>query len=264
MKTSSPLHFFAMLTATAMSGLAQENSLPPSIEVQSKLEQWVKTRQIISEEASHWEIEKETLTELNEVRKRETAQLEDYLLAAGERVEQLATQRESFAAEESELKRWRMTLEDRVSKLQSAIKPLLGCIPPPLREKIGESLIRLETENPEEPLQNRTRDLLLVLQAYLEFQSTLTADSEVREIGGERREIDVLYAGMTQAWYVDTKGKHSGYGHPGNDGWIWVEDSSIAGKVHEALDIQSRQAMPAFVELPLVKGPSQTESKRSE
>lgn len=254
----------AILVMTAAAPLAAQEAaapgaaLPPAGEVQSKLEQWVKTRQLISEESAAWEVEKSTLTGLNEVRLRETEQLDEFITAAGSRVAAIDAQRSQFAEDEVALKAWRSVMEKEVASLEQQIRPLLPRFPAPLRGKVEEALIRIESPDPDQPLQNRTRDILLVLQAYLDFQNTLTVESDIREIAGARREVEILYLGMSQAWYVDIDGKHSGYGIPADSGWTWTEDNSIAPRVRAAIDIQARRAAPTFVELPLARGSSGT------
>jgi len=52
----------------------------------------------------------------------------------------------------------------------------LNRMPPPLREKVSESVTRLQTPEADTPLQTRTRDVLLILQAVLEFQNAITID----------------------------------------------------------------------------------------
>jgi hypothetical protein len=236
-------------------------TLPKAEEVQSKLAQWVKTRQLISEESSAWAAEKATLTGLNEVRLRESGQLDEFIAAAGERVSEIDGKRAAFEKEETELKAWRGEMEKRVAELEAQIRPLLARFPLPLRLKVEDALIRLESPDPDQPLQNRSRDLLLVLQAYLDFQNSLTVDSDIREINGARREVTLLYLGMSQAWYVDGEGKYSGYGVPTDTGWVWTEDNSIAARIRSALDMQARRAAPAFVKLPLAPGNSGTPSE---
>jgi len=219
--------------------------------LQKKTGEWIETRRLIGEEAAAWQTEKNSLAELNAIRAKETAQLDEFVQAATVRIEELTTRKGALAKEQSDLKAWRAKLEADLSALEAGLRPLLSRFPAPLREKIQESLIRLESPEADQPLQNRARDLLLVLQACLEFQNTLTLHNEVREIGGERREVEVLYLGMTQAWYVDAAGRHSGHGVPGEQGWIWTEDATIASRVRSAIEIQARRTTPAFVELPL-------------
>lgn len=225
--------------------------IPDAALLQKKTSEWIQTLRIIGEETAAWQEEKATLADLNTIRAKETAQLDEFVKAAESRVEELGTKKAALSQEQNDLKAWRAKLEADLSQLESDLRPLLPRLPAPLREKIGESLIRLESPEADQPLQNRTRDLLLVLQACTEFQNQLTIDSEVREIGGERREVEVLYLGLTQAWYVDASGKHSGHGSPGDQGWTWTEDDSLADRVRSAIEIQSRRAVPAFVELPL-------------
>src|SRR5690606_11610359 len=126
-----------------------------------------------------------------------------------------------------DMRQWRRDLERRVGELENELRPLLKLFPLPLREKVEEAAIRLEENDPEAPLQNRARDLLAITQAALAFHRNLTADNEVREIEGERREIGVLYLGLAQAYYVDQTGKHAGYGSPTPEGWKWVEAPEI-------------------------------------
>ncbi len=244
-----------------MSLAAQEDSpsdppLPQAKEVQSKLEQWVKTRQLISEESAAWAAEKATLVGLNEVRLRESGQLDEFIAAAGIRVAEVDKQRAALAEDETDLKNWRAGMERQVAALEKQIAPVLRRLPPPLHRKVEEAAIRLEAPDPEAPLQNRARDILLVLQAYLDFQNTLTVDSDIREIDGTRREVSILYMGMAQAWYVDTDGKYSGYGIPSDNGWVWTDDNSFAPRVRAAIDIQTRRATPSFVTLPLAPATS--------
>lgn len=251
---SAILAMAAAAPLVAQDPAASGQSLPPAGEVQSKLEQWVKTRQLISEERAAWEVEKATLAGLNELRLRESGQLDEFITAARSRVAEIDAQRSQFAEDETSLKAWRSGVEKEVTSLEQQIRPLLPRFPAPLRGKVEEALIRLDAPDPDEPLQNRTRDILLVLQAYLEFQNTLTVETDIREIAGSRREVEILYLGMSQAWYVDIEGKHSGYGVPADNGWIWTEDNSIAPRVRSAIEIQARRAAPTFVELPLASG----------
>ena len=246
--------FWLLLTLTVAHGVvAQDAALPKAVEVQSKLEQWVKTRQLISEEASAWETEKATLAELNEIRTRETAQLDEFVKAAGERVGELAAKRANFSKEKEDLKASRSDLEGRLAKMEDSLKSLIPEFPPALREKIEETIIRLEAPASDAALQDRMRDVLLALQACLEFQTSVTVAFDVREMDGEKREIEILYLGLSRAWYVDVSGKHAGHGVPSRSGWVWTEDNSIAAEVRSAIEIQSREVAPAFVELPLAR-----------
>jgi hypothetical protein len=241
----------APLLLAPASRLAAQEAAPAPATVQQKTQEWIETRRLIGEETAAWQAEKATLSSLTDIRRKEIEQLGEFIEAGGARVDELAQKRAAFAKEESDLRAWRSDLDRRLASLEEGLRPLVPRFPPPLRQKVEESLLRLESPDPESPLQNRARDLLLVLQAFVDFQNSVSLDREVREIDGERREVEVLYLGMAQAWYVDATGRHSGSGVPGEDGWTWSADPSLAPRVRAAVEIQARRAQPAFVELPI-------------
>ncbi len=245
--------FFLILFAASMA-VAQE-----AAEVQTALKQWVLTEQIISRERANWTAEKETLTELNNLRQRETAQLAEFTKAAASRIEEVDAQRKKFSDEEADLKFWRRSLAAKVASLENEIRPLISLFPVPLRAKVEEAVVRLENPDPNRPLQHRSRDVLLVTQAYLNFKNAITLDADIRNIDGEDREVEVLYLGVTQAWYVDRSGNYSGYGVPTAKGWVWTEESGLASSVANAIAVQSRRATPAFVKLPLLNATKEVE-----
>lgn len=249
-----PFFIAVTLTTLAFPAFAQEEPLPDGEVVKAELQEWVIVKQAISKERSDWEAEKEMLSDLNSIREKEITQLNEFIEAAGERITEVDEKRSGFSDEENSLKDWRRQLESRVTALEKQIRPLLTRLPPPLREKVAEAVLRLETPDASPPLQNRTRDVLLVLQATLEFQNSLTLDGDVREIEGERREIDILYLGLTQAWYADKTGSFGGLGRVTETGWEWIEENRLAPRIRKVIEMQQRSLPPGFVELPVLNG----------
>lgn len=244
--------WFAVLAASAQDA----SELPSAVEVRTKLEQWVLTKQLTSAESAAWASEKTNLGELNGLRRQEIEQLKAFAVAAGERVTELAGKREAFAEEEKNLKTWRRELENTVTDLESRVRTMIPVFPQPLRDEVAEAIARLEESDDAEdaPLQQRARDVMMVLQAYQKHQNEITVLTEVRELGGQRREVEVLYLGLSEAWFVDASGRFSGVGHPTATGWQWQEDSSLASQVRQAIELQARRAEPAFVTLPISGG----------
>lgn len=253
--TTDPCSGFRRGTATALAFAAlwmplQADEAAPAAIVQTKVSEWIKTLQLVGEEKTAWEMEKQTLTDLNAIRKSEIEKLDEFVRLAEDRVKELDERRSSFAKEEEDMKQWRRGLEQRLGPLEDELRPLAKVFPLPLREKVEEAVIRLEEGDPEASLQNRTRDVLLIVQAMLEFHNSLSWDNEIREIDGERREVGILYLGLSRAYYVDQTGKYAGYGAPGPDGWQWVESPKIADSVRLAIDVLRTNVPPKFVALP--------------
>lgn len=232
---------------------AQDQAAPPAADVVlKKTEEWIATRRLISEESAAWQTEKATLADLDEIRKKEIKELDEFIKAAGERVADLDKQKSGLADERNELRKWRGEFEGRFASLETEVRALTPRFPQPLRDKVEDAVLRIESNEADRALQDRVRDLLSILQAAKEFDESFTVASEVREFAGEKREIEVLYLGLAQAWYVDSNGTHSGYGLPSAEGWQWTEDRAIAGPVRQAIEIQTGRATAAFVELPFI------------
>ncbi|MEC5126320.1 DUF3450 family protein [Verrucomicrobiales bacterium BCK34] len=249
--TVSGICLVAILVAGSLSASAQDRKKAAPEEIQTKLQEWVKTKQILGEEKAAWEEENATLSQLNEIRNRELEQLKEFTESARSRAAELDKQLSGFAEERESLKEWRRKLQSLVNGWEEQILTSKDLFPAPLRDKVEESLLRIEEADPERPLQQRTRDVLLISQAYLDFQNVFTIDSEVRQINGEARSVDVLYLGMSKAWFVDASGRYGGSGAPTPEGWQWTENNKLAPTIREAIEVQARRTPPVLVTLPL-------------
>jgi hypothetical protein len=245
-----PFLFSGMFLAPGILPAQETTPLPPAALVQKKAEEWIRTRRLIGEEAAAWAQEKATLSDLNAIRGKEAAQLDQFIETAGTRVEDLAKQKAAFTGERESLRKWRSDFEAAFVKLEAEVKALLPRFPTPLRDQVDDAVIRLEEAGPDRPLQDRVRDVLLVLQSAKEFDDGFTVTTEVREFDGTQVEVRILYLGLAQAWYVDATGTHAGFGQPSADGWVWTEDRAIAPSVRDAIAIQTGEATAAFVTLP--------------
>ena len=234
---------------------AQEPEAPPPAVVQEKVREWVRVKKQISAEGSDWEAEKQTLADLNELRKKEIAALDEIIASAGTRLTDAEEQRTGLLAEEESLRRDRRLLEEEIGKAETALRAMLPRFPPPLREKVDDAIARLQAASPDAPLQDRCRDLLTVLSEAESFHNTITIDAELRDIGGKKVEVDVLYLGLARAWYVDRTGRHAGAGIPAEGGWQWTEIPSAAASVRNAIAVRRKETAPAIVPLPF---PAQT------
>lgn len=240
-------------------GTAQESKdrtvVPSAAAVQEKLRQWVHVQLLISQERADWDAQKQTLRDLEGLREREVAQLGELIEAAGNRLADAEQQRTDLNAEESMLRERRVDLEQRIDGLEAAARQLLPGLPKPLRDRLGDTIERLANDAESDttvPLQNRYRDVLALLTEIISFQSKLTLDTELRKLDGGTVQIEVLYLGLGQAYYVDRSSKHAGIGQPGGaDGWIWEEQPELAASVRRTIDIFRKQVSPELVELPL-------------
>jgi hypothetical protein len=91
-----------------------------------------------------------------------------------------------------------------------------------------------------------------VLNEVNKFNRDVTVTSELRPLpDGRTVEVQALYVGLGQGYYVSPDGKSAGYGRPGEDGWEWVAEDALASEVARAIKILQNEDVPAFVPLPV-------------
>ena len=222
----------------------------PSSLLQEKVRQWVDVQKLRSKEAARWQEQQLELGRLNDLRRTEIKQIDSLIAAAGKRLAEATAKRQKLLAEQVELRNTRNLLENNISRLEKGLRECLPRYPEALRKKVGEAIYRLENPDPDRPLQNRYRDLLAILSATVAFDHAITVTKEIREVGGERIEVETLYLGLNRAWYVGRAGTIAGHGKSVNEGWQWTEDNSIAGPVREAIEIYRKDRAPDYVKLP--------------
>ncbi len=231
------------------SGNAGDGSAHPAV-VQEKLQQWVRTRQRISEERADWETEKRTLADLEAIRRKELEQLDAFIEAAGSRLSDAESQRNDLLSEQDRLRTGRARLEREIGELEASLEAQLASFPPPLLESVEEAAARIREGDPDAPLQNRWRDVLAILSEATRFQNRLTLHREIREIEGQRVEVDVLYAGLAQAWYAGRSNQVAGTGRREPEGWVWTARPELGGRIRQAIAIHEKEAAPGFITLP--------------
>lgn len=218
--------------------------------VQTQLREWVRVKKQISDERADWEAEKQVLADLNDLRRKEIAQMEELIEAAGTRLSDAEKQKAALLAEEETLRVRRQQWENEIGRSEERLRGLVVRFPPVLREKVSDALIRLEAADPEAPLQNRWRDLLAILGEVESFENTITVTPELRESGERQMEVEVVYLGLARAWYVDRQGSLAGVGIPGPTGWQWSERLELAEEIRQIVAMHRKEIPPSFVPLP--------------
>lgn len=245
---------------SAMLVSAQEPADPQSPDLtREKLVKMVEIKQMISKERSDWDTEKKLLSDLIKLRKQEIEKENEIVGLAEQRVKVIDDKKIAFANEIKEREQWRNEFADTVNALEQSLVPNLGYLPPPVKKELKDAIDRLQSEEPKtiDQLQTRFRDVSAILNECTKFNSKIHTYTEIREVEGEKLEVEVLYLGLTQAWYVDRTGRRAGTGTPTETGWVWKSRPAIAAQVRKAIEVQSKRETPAFAKLPILNGQSQ-------
>jgi hypothetical protein len=222
----------------------------------AKVEKWVETRQIISEEQSDWDVEQQTLRATRGLLNQEKEALEAEIAELEASNTQVDDERRDLLLRRGEYQRANRALEDRIRALEEQVLALAPQLPDPLRKKLDLLIVQIP-ENPEETklqIGQRLMNVLGVLAQAEKFDGTATFVGETRSVDGDgERKVAVrtLYWGLGQAIYVDSQGESAGIGHPTPDGWVFTNHPDLADDARFLLDIYEGSVDAIeFVELP--------------
>jgi hypothetical protein len=250
-RVTSALSFAAVSLVGTQLAVAQT-----AVEVfRAKTEQWVETRQLISQEKTEWEAERETLRSTRKLLEQqrealaaEVAELEESNTASDE-------ERRDLLLERGDYQRASRALEGRIRTLEEEVLDLARRLPQPLQEKLELVLVQIPAEPAKAapPLGQRLMNVLGVVAQAEKFNGTSTFVGETRAVGGDQRvQVRTLYSGLAQAVYVDSQGETAGIGRPGADGWEFTDDPELADDAKRFLDIyEGNVDAIEFVRLPV-------------
>jgi hypothetical protein len=242
--------------AAVLLGGAQPVAAQTEVEVfRAKTEQWVETRQLISQEKTEWEAERETLRATRDLLKQqrgalaaETAELEESNTASDD-------ERRDLLLERGDYQRASRALEERIRALEEEVLELAPRLPEPLQEKLELLLVQIPADPAKAtaPLGQRLMNVLGVLAQAEKFNGTATFVGETRAVGGDQKvQVRTLYSGLAQAVYVDAQGETAGIGRPGSGGWEFTDDPELADDARRFLDIyEGNVDAIEFVPLPI-------------
>ena len=244
-----------LFLALPSSGLAagEEGSISA---FRSKMEKWVETRQILSEERAEWLVEKESLEATRKLLRRERDDLRAEIKEFEETGADASEERRELLLQRADYQRSSALLEADLRRLEGQVLALAPQLPDPLRDRLEPLLVQIpeDPNNTRVALGQRLMNVLGVLAQAEKWNGTATFVGETRPVGpeGQRIQVRTLYWGLGQAVYVDTQGQVAGLGRPGTDGWSFVDDASLADEAKLFLDIyEGNVDTIAFVPIPV-------------
>jgi gas vesicle protein len=221
----------------------------------ARMEKWVETRQILSQERSEWEAEKETLKATRDL----LQQQKDALAAEVKELEENSTAaddvRRDLLLQRGELQRSSGELAGAIRSLEEQVLALVPRLPETLQKKLEPLLVQIpdDPEKARQPLGTRLMNVLGVLSQTEKWNATATMVGETRAVEGDQKvQVRTLYWGLGQAVYVDAQGKLAGVGRPGEEGWEFTDEPGLADRARLLLDISEGNVdVIDFVKMPV-------------
>jgi hypothetical protein len=214
---------------------------------------WIETQQILSRERKEWQQGKEILLGRLELIQQEIATLEEKIAQAKSDVVEVDKKRDELNAEYERLEATNADLSAKVGGMEAEVRRLIQAVPEPIRARVQQLIQRLpaDSENTDISVPERFQNVIGFLNELNKANNEITVSYEVHELeGGRLAEVQALYVGLAQAYYVSASGE-AGIGRPTLEGWQWEPSASIAGDVLKALEILQGKHSPAFVPLPV-------------
>ena len=237
-------------TAICSLPLHAENKLQDTRDV---LDQWVETKQIISEERADWRLEQSILKDSRSLLDNELARLTQALADLEASATAADEDRTQLAAEKELLKAASSVVEANIGSLETKMKALVNSLPQPLVDKIKPLMRRLpdDPNNTKLSLGERVQNIVGILSQADKFNTTITLSNESREIAdGKVVQVTTLYWGLAMAYFVDNSGTYAGIGTPNSDVWEWQEMADAGPKIKQLLDIYEGSQGIKFVSVP--------------
>ncbi len=158
--------------------------------------------------------------------------------------------------EEQGLKAATAALEEVIGGLEARAQGLVTLMPAPLREnEVFSALVSGLPKDAAETklsLSSRFVNVTGILDAADKFNADVHVANENRELGnGESVNVDVLYLGVSLAFYVNQDGAIGGTGRPGPEGYVWRQDDAAAPAIQAAIAMKEGDSAAAFVQLPV-------------
>lgn len=222
-------------------------------DTRSVLEEWVETRQIISEENTNWQLEQSILTDTVNLLTSETQRLDTALKELEASATAADEDRAKLTAEKDALTAASTVVEANIGGLETQMRAIVKTLPEPLVDTI-KPLIRRLPEDPENTslsLGERVQNIVGILSQTDKFNTTITQTSESREIeGGKVVEVRTIYLGLAAAYYVDASGEYAGMGHPTPDGWEWPRMQDSSAEIKRLIEVYEGTEDIEFVNVP--------------
>jgi hypothetical protein len=206
----------------------------------ARMEKWVETRRILSEEKADWAVEQEALRDTRKLLQQEKEALAAQVAELQESETAADEERRELLLLRGEYQRAAGALETRIRALEEQVLALSPRLPAPLQQKLELLLVQI----PEAPegtslgLGQRLMNVLGVLAQAEKWNGTATFVGETRSVNGsEKGQVRTLYWGLGQAIFVDARGEIAGIGRPGSDGWEFTVEPALASDARLLLDI---------------------------
>jgi hypothetical protein len=242
----------ALASAPAQQGSPER---PPQLDAaRATLSKWVETQELIVRERKEWQQGKEILEARIKLLGDEIATLQDATAHLRSEGAEAGRTRGGLTHSIGAFNEAENVMAARVSSLEARLRSLATRLPTPAREKLSPlySRIPVDPDTTKISLAERFQNVVGILNEVGKLNNEITMTREILTLSdGKPTEVQVVYVGLGQAYYIAPDHEEAGVGRPGDDGWVWEPSPGLGPKVLEVVEILQNKATPRFVALPV-------------
>lgn len=223
-------------------------------DARTAMEKWVETRQLISRTQADWQGGKESLVQTIQLFEREKAGIASQMSMVSTNSQTVEKEYAEAKSSKEALTRGLDKATSLVAGLEAKLRSQAATFPSPLLEKVQPVLDRIPQDATQTKLSaaERIQTVVTLLNEIDKFNGAVTVAAEVQKNpAGTEVQVETLYLGLAQAYFVDKPGEYSGVGTPTLQGWKWEPRSDLAPVIKKALSIYKNASPAAFVSLPV-------------
>lgn len=227
----------------------------PVHDYQALVSEWVDLRLELAAEQREWETTKSRWQDEIELLAKEKAALQAELKQYGELRSSAEDERSRLLEEKRQLEQTVRKLEPVLDRLEADIRSWKRRLPASLKSGPHDVLRDIPATHTETQHRPVTRRLQLVAAFYTQLETLQHRVHVTREMlhgaDGRRREVDVIYLGLAQAFAVSPDNRWAAVGRPSGEGWTWTDKPDLSADVRKAVDVFTRREPAALVTLPV-------------
>lgn len=246
---------FAIATLFAsflpMTASAEESSEVDAL--QSMVAEWTELRRLIAQEQADWKVEKVYLEDTLDILTKQVTLIKDELEQTEGVGEETLAELDRLDGRRAQLLEANEAVMNVVGQLEAEVLRIVKRFPPPLIDTV-EPLLRRIPEDPTSsdlPVSQRVQNVVAVASLAERFNTSLIKRGEVRQIGGQEKQVWTLYWGLAASFSTDSEATSALIGYPTEDGWVYEERFEQAATVAQLIESYDGIAVPSFVNVPV-------------
>ena len=234
------------------SGLAQVSKFD---QARAYVEKWVQTKQLIAKRKADWRVGQENIKQSIGLLKKEIALLDKEIAQTNDIDTEADLEKKRVSLSLEDLKKSNKVVGDALWNMERKVLGIISRFPEPLKDRTTAVRTRIPLKI--EDLRNnsaaeRMQNIIAILNEADRFNSAITMAVELRKYAdGNERQVQVIYLGLGQAYFVDQNNTIAGRGVPGSEGWIWSFNNGLAPKIRKIIGIYENGLPAEFVSIPV-------------